>query len=269
MRIKSHVVCAFSAELSRELEKRGIEFRREENLLNGESYLIFDALDFQDSYILPSNAFVLTSPFYSKNELDGANWLTCRCINTRISLENEERSISCVEVYEDGTKARHRFPSGDPFYVKAAPKHRDTVGFFSTHSLSEYDLFCSERAKQVLTSCFQDIVVSFDMVLSSQNDLPVNDLYYLCIGETIAIDALDLSQAERFRCPVCGKETLAAPMQLAIKTRPTATIMKTPRCFSYGGNLEYSIIIVSQRFRKALIEHKLDRGLIFEPVIEV
>ena len=259
----------FSEELSHELEKRGIKFTREENPLNGEAYLFFDALDFQDGHILPPDAIVSTSPVYSKKELDNADLLTCRCINAKVTLEKEERSFCIVEVYEDGAKARHKFPSGDPFYVRTAPKHRNTQDFFRTYSLSDYDLFCTERAKQVLLGCFPDIEVSFNRVLSSKNDMPVDDLYYLGINEILALDEIDLSGARRFRCPVCGKETFAEPKPLAIKAKPSSIIMKTTRCFSYGGNLEYSMLVVSQRFRKALIEHNLSRGLIFEPVIEL
>ena len=266
MRIKSHIVCTFSEELLRELEKRNVNCKMVPNPLNDETLLVIDVIDFKDKSLLPSDAIVLESPFYSKEEINNAEWLTCRCIDPKVTLMNEERSFCLTEVYDNGMKARHKFPSGNPFYVKSAPKHRHSQGFFRSYSLSDYDLFCSERAKQVLLDYFPDLKVSFNRVLSSKNDKPVDDIYYLYIHETLAIDFIDLSKAYLFRCPVCGKETFAAPMQLAIKAEPRSAIVKTPRCFSYGGNIEYSILIVSRLFRKVLLEHKLTQGLVFEPV---
>ncbi|MBO4562956.1 MAG: hypothetical protein J5772_05010 [Clostridia bacterium] len=267
MSIKSHIVCSFSEELIRELEKLNVDPKRELDPLSGEPYLVFDIPDLKDSSILPEDAVVIESPYYTEAELDGAEWLKCRCLNAKISLTNEERSFCLEEVYDNGKKAQHRYPSGAPFYIGAAPKHRNTQAFFSSYSLSEYDLFCTERAKQVISDCFPDIDASFEPVLSSKDDLPIGDLYFLDIRTALEMNSIDLSGVSKFRCPECGKESFVEPMQLSIHAEPSSAAVKTPRCFSCGGSLEYSILIVSQRFRRALIDHGLARGLVFEPVV--
>ncbi len=269
MKIKSHICCPYSEELASELKKRRISFNGSSDPLTGASELIvFDAVGLEDRTFLPPDTVIIDSPVFTRRELEAADWLTCRCTSAKVELENEEASFYCTEVYDGGAKANHRFLSGRPFYAGSAPKHRETQGFFSSYLLSDYQLFCSERAKGALLSSFPELAVSFEPVLSSKTGKPLGDLYYINV-QSILRQPIDLSGSEEYRCPSCGRVSYGEPMQLKVKGElPDAslTMLKTPDLFSSGGNFTYPMLLVSQSLKRVLEKNRLTRGLIFAPV---
>ena len=206
---------------------------------------------------------------YSEQERLNAEWLTIRAFSTKVVLCREEETFVCSGIYENGNKAHHRRLSGKPFYVAKPIRHSTLQGFFCSYEVSDYHIFCTERAKQALESNGAEI--SFEEVLCDSTGAPAGDLYYMAFQNLLPAEAvLPDNCPEQYVCPCCGRITYFPPMYPLKMKRDylTAcrTACRTAEMFSYGGNFTVSLPLISQSMYRVLKEQKLLRGLDICPV---
>ena len=216
-----------------------------------------------------SQASVLESVHYSEKERMDAEWLTVRAISAKMELRREEETFACRGYYRDGDMAHHRELTGAPFYVSGPLRHGCRQNFFCSDAASDYHIFCTERAKQILESA--DAEICFAEVLRASTGEPVGDLYYMAFQNPLPAEAVVPDNCpEQYVCSCCGVRTYFPPMY-PLKVRRSSldgcrNACRTAEMFSFGGNLAFPIPLISQSLYRALKENALLRGLEIEPV---
>ena len=213
---------------------------------------------------------VITHIRYSQQELDQAEWLCCAATSGKIDLKRVEDTFEFSEWISDN-KVYHKRLCGKPFYVSKPVRHSRLQHFFYAYEASMFNLFCTEYARKMLQSI--GVPVKFEKVLHYRTEKAADDLYYIDsspLGPAFS-DAY-VRTTEEFACPLCGRKTIFPPFQVAPFVMKRNMLekqslwCKTPGIFSSGGNLEFSLELISQSVYKFLKANQLDRGLLFEPV---
>ena len=212
---------------------------------------------------------VLEFVHYSEKERLDAEWLTVRATSGKVELRREEETFVCSGEYDNGKKARHRRLTGAPFYVAAPLRHSGLQDFFYSYEASDYHIFCTERARQVLESAGAEI--RFAEVLRASTGAPVGDLNYMAFQNPLPAEAVVPDNCpEQYVCPCCGVRTYFPPLYpLKVKKRyldGCSTACRTAEMFSFGGNITVPIPMISQSLYRVLKENALLRGLDVEPV---
>lgn len=270
MEILRHYACFESDEICAFLNRNKIPFQQDVSPA-GHNCVFFDVFEshpfFQELMKLELDNCVITKKVkYSKEEIENAPWLTCTPITAKVNLTNQDKTFSVYEEYDIG-KAHHRVLSGMPFYISKPVAHNSKQHFFASHEATN-QLFCTEHAKSILQK--MNLPISFEPVLNSKTEQPIQNLYSLHIHYVIPATALDLSNSEEtFRCPVCGSETFLPPLSLQIRKEHMTNvpgICRTEAIFGWGGNYAAPINIISNEVYLLLAENHLLRGLEIEPI---
>lgn len=263
----------FSSDIVAYLKTNGIPFF---NTGEGKKRWIIYTISDKDTLFMQHCSFlqsldhvsVIQSVKYSEKEITSAAWLTCEAVTAKVHLEREEETFAVTETYDRG-KAYHRSLTGRPFYTSKPVGHSPLQNFFYSYQLTPSHLFCTEYAKKALQ--FMNPSIKFEEVLHSKTERPIADLFYVDIQQELPSDAVNVDCArEEYRCPRCGKITYCPPLlplQIYREYLPdNAAVCKTAEIFSLGGNLSFSVNLVSQRFYQAIKANNLGRGLRFAPV---
>lgn len=270
MKILRHYACLMNDELCDFLNRNQVSFQQD-CFAVGRVRVFFDV--FESDYFFPEltkielkDCVITKQVRYSKNEIESAQWLTCNPTTAKVNLTNQDRTFLVSEQYGIG-KAYHRMLSGMPFYISKNIVRNGKQHFFASHEAPN-QLFCTEYAKSILQR--NDLPISFEPVLNSKTEMPIEDLYALHIQYVLPIKALDLSNSEEsFVCPVCGSQTFLPPLSLQIRKEyliDTPGIFRTEAVFGWGGNYSAPINIISKEIYSELVANHLVRGLETEPI---
>lgn len=270
MKVIRHYVCPASDVLCEFLNQNGISYQQV-----GTEWLCrqicFDIAECAPAFSMLAemqleNCIITKQVQYTRLEIQNAEWLTCTPTTVKLNLANEDISFSVSERFGNG-KAHHRILTGKPFYISAPIVHNHNQHFFTAYEATN-QLFCTEYAKVLMQE--HNYPLSFRAVRSSKTDMPIGDLYDICIPYVLPPEALELSNSENtFFCPVCGAKTFLPPLQLQIYRKSlnhAANICKTASVFGWGGNYAAPINIISHDVYRFLSEYHLTRGLQFEPI---
>lgn len=212
--------------------------------------------------------FDITIPMYTKTEIESAEWFVIRSKSAKVEIEPTWRkNFELSEFYEEGRKAEHRKVKDYNFYVKRPVKHNNFQCFFSSYDLLPFHLFCCKKAKEYLSEVFPELVF-FHTIHNKKNKI-LDDLFYVDTKIQIEDKYINHEDETQFICRTCGARTYEVPEPLNIMKRGVPVncdVFKTDAIYSLGGNLQCSLICVSQNFRNLLINEKMDRGLVFIPI---
>lgn len=271
MEIVRHYSCCANDDICSLLNQNRIPYQQDD-LGNGTIRIYFDISENnplfpQLSDISLVKCIIFKKVKYTKKEICTAQWLTCNPTTAKVNLKNQEISFLLKEQYDSG-KARHRVPSGKPFFVSKPLRHNVNQHFFTSDEATN-QIFCTEYAKNLLNK--QDYPLSFNPVLNSKTFLPIGNLFEVCVEHILPLESMDLSNSEEtFTCPGCGAVTFLPPLSLQLRNEylvNAPAIFRTPSVFSWGGNYSAPITIVSHDVYIFLSESHLTRGLEFEPII--
>ena len=268
----------YSDQLARLLEDHKVPYTRSDEELrrNGFDDLVYTISERHPQFELLSKRLisfpqtsVLETVHYSEQERLNAEWLTIRAFSTKVVLCREEETFVCSGYYKDGAMAHHRGLTGAPFYVAGPLRHSRHQNFFCSHEASDYHIFCTGRSKQTLESA--DAEICFAKVLRASTGEPIDDLYYMDFQNPLPVEAVFPDNCpEQYICPCCGRITYFPPMYpLKIRRGDFAgcrTACKTAEMFSFGGNITFSLPMISQALYRVLKENALLRGLDISPV---
>lgn len=200
---------------------------------------------------------------YTKKELDSAEWLYVRSTTASLEYEREDESfdITCKDI--DGG---HRTRNENPLYI-GKYKWNSRQHFNTTN----YDvLFCDDIIKNLLESNCNGF--RFENVYHYKTEKVCPDLFKIHAANIIEETALSWPQdAEEFVCRACGKVSHYRNDEFILHVRRDAInsdvdIWMTPKIFGTGF-CDYSLTIISNKVFRLLRDNKLNRGLIFQPVI--
>lgn len=279
MRIKHHYFFETRASLIKFLDKYNISYDLTTLPEAKGSICTFDLYEDQDFYIKFRKKFPFVSKYgainsieYSKEEIEKAEWLTVRNISTKVQWEYEEdafiQSCSYKRLFIKELYYRHSKQIG--VLSVDRPVKWDAKHFFSGPNAADDIIFCSERAKKILGDRWEGL--EFWPVKKSNSSKYIPDLYQLFFAQDLPIEAIDSGTLRV--CKSCGRKVMRITEdihQLRIrkeylldqnKVYKTADVLTGDfiRCNTFSVN------IVSQKFYRYCEEHRMNRGMIYEPI---
>lgn len=268
----------YSESLKKSLADSGIkyEWTQEKPDPYQPNYLIFhldiDAPEYElilkaiDDAKLRSAPTRTESLSFTKKELDDAEWLHVR------------PSCKKIDPYDDVTSSRNCPGVGRwtcyatrrtyPLYCKKQIKWGRNHYFYASYDFGYDEMFCSDAARKILHENKIPLVYE---PLYDRKMQPVPDVHHMIPLNTLLTEAFDFTDMRVMSdCPICGTKVygLYGFAQLKIDKRflhSDIPVYGTPPIF--GPIFANKVMVVSQEFRKLLIEHKMERGLVFQPAI--
>ena len=183
-----------------------------------------------------------------------------------VDLTREDESFTFTEPISEGL-VRHKVQSGH-LYLKLQPNWGKRH-FLSTYSLGAYTLLCDDQARQFFND--HEMQVTFEPVLNATFDEPIGNTFFLRPDYVLPLGAIHHNASEtKIQCPVCGKiiYDFGSDHELHISSvslDDERMICRTPEMFG-GGNIAFSITVISQNTYRELLNKGLQRFLVFEPV---
>lgn len=210
---------------------------------------------------------------FSKEELQAAPWMVVRSVwRTGYPQPSDGYAYKNI-TYTDEDMCEHcsvGLRQVKPFRMSKVPSWRRRH-FFSLFWVED-ELFVSDTVKEV----FQKAGVSGVSFLPVQNKAGTKEyegIYQLHIPYLLpnAIVPSDTFLKKITVCPVCGIpkycQNGSGKTQLKAEAFVNAPdIIKTGECFGGMPGIASRKIIISQKVYQTIVEHKLDRGLMFYPV---
>ena len=273
MRRKYHFCVSYTKHLEKYLQEEAIRYNVAENLL------AFDLYDDDMAYHL----FIKRCPWhrfdsfysieYSQKEMEEAEWFYIHSTTHKIPWIYEE------DAYEK-TCMHRRFFSKDPYY-----RHKTQIGeptssrrvkwtsrqFFAGPETSDDLLFCSEKAKSILGDGWKGL--NYLRVKKENSSKYIPDLYQLFFDKQLPFEALQGGRC--IKCRYCGKPIIRIKEDEA-DLRIKRGFLNDSKCvFSTGdvltgeilGFSTYSINIVPRDFYLFCMKSKINKGLLFNPVM--
>ena len=155
-----------------------------------------------------------------------------------------------------------------PLYCKKQIKWGRNHYFYASYDFGYDEMFCSDAARKILHENKIPLVYE---PLYDRKMQPVPDVHHMIPLNTLLTEAFDFTDMRVMSdCPICGTKVygLYGFAQLKIDKRflhSDIPVYGTPPIF--GPIFANKVMVVSQEFRKLLIEHKMERGLVFQPAI--
>lgn len=153
------------------------------------------------------------------------------------------------------------------FTVKTDKVGQESL-FYASYDFGYDEMFCSDAARKILHENKIPLVYE---PLYDRKMQPVPDVHHMIPLNTLLTEAFDFTDMRVMSdCPICGTKVygLYGFAQLKIDKRflhSDIPVYGTPPIF--GPIFANKVMVVSQEFRKLLIEHKMERGLVFQPAI--
>ena len=113
--------------------------------------------------------------------------------------------------------------------------------------------------------------VTFEPVYNDRSNEPIDNTFFLRPDHVLPRGAIHYNASEtKIQCPVCGKiqYDFGSDHELHISSvslDDARMICRTPNMFG-GGNIAFSITVISQNIYQELLSEGLQRFLVFEPV---
>ena len=231
----------------------------------------FDAIN---NFMKANKSSGMRTAEYTKDELNSAKWLTVQStwfhLNPRPDLRRDDDDflpktydVASIECHECKKGLKQKWS----FIVDKDPKW-GARNFFHLKWMRD-ELFISKRAENALVANgltgyeFWDVLRTSGKVIDGVKQLKITSH----IAEGLNRDTADGT----FICQVCNMERYYPPkvgvnMYSAKSFEGVqADIVKTKENIGAGDYIR-GLILVTQKFRKVVMDEKLDKGLIFEPV---
>ncbi len=244
-------------------------------LQKGETFYSFDVFEsdplwpYIEKYITEHDIFSLKETFYTKDELQQAQFLRlwCRWCNGYPQPEGKFMSITYSQSY--CKKCESGLCQIAPFRIRKSPNWGTRHFMMLNWVLDE--LFMDDTAKEVLSSSgLQGI--SFRPVEDKNGKQTLPNIwqwdipYVLPAGLCYSGRAID----RVLYCESCGKVKYH-PTGIGMRSfkkeifQDAPDVMKSEEIFGFDVNTS-KMIIVSQKVYQTLTNHHLDRALVFEPI---
>lgn len=277
MRIKKHI--AFREDESVEL----VSYLKNNNIPYDKGAII-SALDiFDDDPYWPNiNEFVenkklicLSETIFSKNELSAAQWLTVRS-QWRNGYPQPENAFAYTHItYSDQahcTECGAGLVQVNPFRIKKAPKWGNR--HFMMLNWIDDELFVDASVKTVFcNNCVSGI--TFKEVHSKKGEMAFPEIQQMVITDILppGIRLNGQSIDEVFICAKCGTPKYH-PTGIGMHSFQREIFMNAPdivrsnEVFGWGHGAD-RLILINQKVYQLITQNKLDRGLVFAPVLLV
>lgn len=239
----------------------------------------FDLYEDQHSYELLKHRFLLLSGYesiksieYSKKEIEDAEWLTLRSMNTKVSWEYEDKTFrktcSYKRLFMKNLYYRHSVQV-DILSASKAIKW-GVKQYFSGPNAADDFLFCSEKAKELLNDTWEGL--EFWPVRKYNSTKYIPDLYQLIFKDVLPIEAI--AGGKTIQCEGCGKKLMrfaGGIHKLELKKEYLNDPRKVYRTDDVltdqlKGSTSFSLNIVSREFYQYCEANQMNRGMIYEPI---
>jgi hypothetical protein len=226
-------------------------------------------------YVQNKELLCLSETVFSKNELSSAQWLTVRS-QWRNEYPQPENAFAYERItYTNESHCREcgaGLVQSNPFRIKKAPKWGNR--HFMMLNWVEDELFTDQAVKTLFSESHVS-GITFTDVHNSKGELTFPEIQQMVITGLLppAISLNGQSIDKVFTCAQCG----------TLKYHPTGIgmhsfrreafenapdIVKTSEVYGWGHGAS-RLILVNQKVYRLIIQNKLDRSLVFEPVLLV
>lgn len=279
MRIKHHYYVEHKNRLQKFLDDSDISYEFFVDI-NGSQHLVFDMYEDDCVYrkfkmkfpYITKDDWILKDIEYSKQDIENAEWLRVCHPGTKVQYEyaNDAFKKSCSYksfLFRD-VCYRHLEQIGSLSASKPVKWGRQ---FFAGPNSMDDFIFCSERTKQILEGNWEGL--EFWPVKKYNKEEYIHDLYQLYFAKKLPVEALE--GGKKVFCRNCGREILRVSgiiQQYKIKKE----YLTDKRCVYQSGDVittdifgynTFSINIVSQEFYQFCEKNKMNRGMVYEPIV--
>lgn len=215
---------------------------------------------------MPGKPTMTKSLSFTKEELDNAEWLTVRPICKKIDTYDDRFCFNgCQGVGKWTCFSKRRTY---PMYCNKPIKWGKNHYFYASYECGYIDMYCSDAARKILHENKVPLVYE---TLYWKNMEPVPDVHHIIPLNTLPTEAFDLGHMEVLSdCPVCGIKVYGWTgfAQLKIDGRFLhSDILAYGTLPIFGPLFASPVMIISQECRKIILEHRMERGLEFQPII--
>lgn len=223
-------------------------------------------------------AMIIYTPQYTQDELHNAQWLQIRNVTSKVNPVNlaDVDTLQCFAKFsKSGVPLGYHEVQAKPYIIKK-PIKMGRASFVSA-VYHEERLFCSKKTRNLLEhNGFKEI--QYLPVFRKTTGQPMEDFFQIDTPHVVPDGAIiAISGMTKHTCKQCGMHMLRwgdGRSQFGLRKDvldESVDIWKTqPMFFGRGGTeTQHSaqrVTIISQRFYRFLIEHRLDRGFVFIPL---
>ena len=279
MRVKHHYYYEAKAYLISFLEKNKISYKVSDLPESKNKLCTFDLYEDQEAYRNFRNQFFFLSKNdsiksieYSKKEIESAEWLTVRSMNTKVQWDYEEKAFRKTCFYKRLFIKELYYRHSEQVDILSVTKtvKWGAKQYFSGPNAADDLLFCSEKAKGLLNNRW--IGLEFWPVKKYNSSEYCSDLYQLVFGNDLPVEAI--SGGESIVCDGCGKKIVRFVEGIQ-KLEIRKEYLKNPgQVYRTGdvlteqrkGCTTFSLNIVPQEFYQYCEENRMNRGMIYEPI---
>lgn len=208
---------------------------------------------------------------YSKQDIENAEWLTLRSMNTKVQWEYEDKAFrkncSYKRLFIKDLYYRHSEQIDILSSSKAVKWGKRQ--YFSGPNAADDLLFCSEKAKELLDNQWEGL--EFWPVKKYNGSKNISDLYQLVFSNTLPIEAI--AGGKSIQCDGCGKRIMRFADGID-KLEIRKEYLNLRKVYRTGdvlneqlkGCTTFSLNIVSQEFYQYCEANQMNRGMIYEPI---
>lgn len=281
MRIKHHYFLEKKRKLQIFLEKNHIRYEICPSTDTKLVWCVFDLYEDEEAFrrfkiLFPFSFSITVEVEYSIEEIEAAEWLTVRSLNTKIKREFDEKTFQfscpfgnpCREL-----KYRHIEQVG-PFLTKKKVNWKANQFFCGTDGTGENYIFCAEKTKALISDLWEGL--DFWPVKKYSTKQKIEDVYQLHFKQVLPFEAVVLTGKEKIStCKLCGKKKLYINERYQLllnkqymEKKNYKNVYKTEDIWTYDkvGWHTFSLNIVSHDFYQFCKNNRIDRGLVYEPI---
>ena len=281
MRIKHHYFLEKKTRLEVFLDKNHVTYEICPSTNIKLSWVVFDLYEDQETFkkfkiLFPFSVSIIIETEYSAEEIEKAEWLIVRSINSKLKQESDEETFvylcptrnACKEI-----KYRHIEQVG-PFLSKKKIKWKTNQFFCGTDATGENYIFCKELTKTMISDLWEGL--DFWSVKKYDTKQKIEDVYQLHFKQILPLEAIALTGKEKIStCKSCGRKKVYIDerYQLALKKeymgkKSHQNVYVTEKIWSYDriGWHTVSFNVVPHEFYQFCKDNRIDRGLVYEPI---
>ena len=215
---------------------------------------------------------------FTKKEMDDSNWFYIRSTCMKLDNYNENTfEYSCFgekEFYAGEMRSRvyHEFQV-EPFAFKPI-KWNEKNHFYSSYEGGYNIIFCDDVARKLFeknnikgVKFLEVLNAKKNFVLSNSNQIFTDNIIP---DDGLVIEGLDEGYVEIKKCPICGKITYipSNAFRLGIKREYLNSEFDIYRTnYLFGMSRGQPWYIISKKIYKMLVEAKMTRNLLIQPII--
>lgn len=275
MRIKhNYGISSSDKSVLKFLINNNINFQKDELTIVVSCFEDEDCFALIDSFMRKKKAVDVEEAVYQQTELDNAEWLTIKSTwwtQYPQPMENMDYLQTTYDAsdYCPGTGNGYYCGKGlkqvRPFSIKKEPNWKGR--HFMMLNWVPDELFVSHKVEEILSTSSLKGFILADVINKQQN--PYSSVKQLYVQKYLYPGISADSVSQTFTCPICGFKkhiTKVGPIKFKkeLFSKLDCDIVKTMDKFGEIGC--DSLIIVSRAFYNVIKEHKIGKGLAFEPI---